>query len=148
MAPSPSVAANAPLYSGPLVRYSVLRSGPSGDAVRIEVVSQVAGSLTLYRADADGQWQRVFPANGPGLSIAANAAYQIPDDPIEIRGNQKKLRLVVEPAPRPAIAAQFAAGALKEPRAAPAPKAMAAPKAAAVPAPPGPLVIEIPLGPN
>ena len=36
--------------------------------------------------------------NGPGLPIAANTTYQIPNDPITIRGNQDKLRLVIEPA--------------------------------------------------
>jgi hypothetical protein len=89
---------NAPLYKGPLVRYAVLRSGPSGDAVRIEVVSELAGNLALYRMDAGGQWQRVFPANGPGIPIAANTSYQIPDDPIAIRGGQEKLRLAIVPA--------------------------------------------------
>jgi hypothetical protein len=130
---------DAPLYRGPLVRYSVLRSGPSGDAVRIEVVSQVAGDLALYRVDASGQWQRVFPANGPGLPIAANTAYQIPDDPIAILGGQKKLRLVIEPAARPAAIAQLATGSLAEPR------SQALPRAAAAP---GPLVVEIPIGPG
>jgi HAMP domain-containing protein len=142
MAPSPSGIVNGLLYSGPLVRYSVLRSGPSGDAVRIEVVSQVAGSLTLYRADAAGQWQRVYPADGGGLSIAPGVSYQIPGDPIAVRGNQKKLRLVIEPAARASVLAQLATGVLNEPQ------AQAAPKAAAAPAPPGPLVIEIPIGPN
>jgi hypothetical protein len=137
--PAAALALDAPLYSGPLVRYSVLRSGPSGDAVRIEVVSELAGSLALYRADAAGQWQRVFPAKGPGLSIAANASYQIPDDPIVIRGNQKTLRLVIEPAARPAIAAQLATGSLNEPRAKTLDKKTTAP---------APLVIEIPIGPN
>ncbi len=85
----------------------MLRSGPSGDAIRIEVVSEVAGRLTLYRAAAAGQWQRVFPANGAGVPIAANTAYQIPDDPITIRGNEDKLRLMIEPtaAPRLGISA-------------------------------------------
>jgi hypothetical protein len=136
---------NAPLYTGPLVRYSVLRSGPSGDAVRIEVVSQIEGSLALYREDAGGQWQRVFPVNGAALPIAANAPYQIPDDPITIRGSQKKLRLVIEPAVRRGIAAQLATGSLNEPRSQTAPKAAAA---AAAPGPPGRLVVEIPIGPN
>jgi hypothetical protein len=131
--------ANAPLYNGPLVRYSVLRSGPSGNAIRIEVVSEISGSLTLYRADATGQWQRVFPANSPGLAIAANAPYQIPDDPIAIRGNQKKLRLVIEPAARPSVIARLATGSLNEPRAQAVPKATAAP---------APLVVEITIGPN
>jgi len=92
------VAAAGALYDGPLVRYSVLRSGPSGDAVRIEVVSEVAGTLALYQIDDAGQWQRVFPVNSPGLTITANAPYQIPDDPIALRGNQDRLRLVIQPA--------------------------------------------------
>jgi hypothetical protein len=137
--------ANAPLYSGPLVRYSVLRGGPSGDGVRIEVVSQVAGSLTLYRADAAGQWQQVYPANGPGIFIVANAPYQIPDDPIAIRGNHKKLRLVIEPATRPTAVVQLGTGSPPEPRSRALPKAAAA---TAAPAPAGPLVVEIPIGPN
>jgi hypothetical protein len=131
--------AGAPLYSGPLVRTSVLRSGPSGDMIRIEVVSQLAGELALYRVDAAGEWQRVFPANGPELAITANTAYQIPDDPIAVRGNQDKLRLVIEPAAGPGIRAQLATGALAAPRA----QALDAKKAA-----PAPLVVEIPLGPN
>ena len=120
--------ANAPLYQGPLVRYSVLRSGPSGNAVRIEVVSELAGDLVLYRLDAAGQWQRVFPANGPGFSVAASTAYQIPDDPIAVRGNQDKLRLVIEPAAVSRLGDQLTAGSLAEPRA--------------------PLVVEIAIGPN
>jgi Domain of unknown function (DUF4384) len=131
--------ANAPLYQGPLVRYSVLRSGPSGDAIRIEVVSQRAGSLALYRADAVGQWQRVFPANGAAVPIAANTTYQIPDDPITIRGNQGKLRLVITPAAGPGIRAQLATGALAAPRADALQKKTEAP---------APLVVEIMLGPN
>jgi hypothetical protein len=121
------------------VRYSVLRSGPSGDAIRIEVVSQLAGELALYRMDAAGQWQRVFPANGPQLAIAANTAYQIPDDPIAVRGNQDKLRLVIEQATGPGITTQLGTGALAEPRA----NALQDQKKA-----PTPLVIEIPIGPN
>ena len=110
------------------MRYSVLRSGPSGDAVRIEVVSELAGRLALYRVDAAGQWQRVFPANGPEVPIAANTAYQIPNDPIAIRGNQDKFRLVITPASGPTPRAGLAAGALNAPRA--------------------PLVVQITIGPN
>jgi hypothetical protein len=131
--------ADAPLYTGPLVRTSVLRSGPSGDAIRIEVVSELAGSLALYRADAAGQWQRVFPSNGPGVPIAANATYQIPDDPIAVRGTQEKLRLVIEPDAGPSFGAQPAAGQLNQPRA----QAFEAKKAAR-----GPLVVEVALGPG
>jgi hypothetical protein len=102
--------ANAPLYTGPLVRYAVLRSGPSGDAVHIQVVSQLAGNLTLYRMDAGGQWQRVFPASGPGLPIAANTSYQIPSNPIAISGGQDKLRLVIEPPAGSAVVVEIAIG--------------------------------------
>ncbi len=116
-APVPAAVVGAPLYTGPLVRYSLLRSGPSGDAVRIEVVSQLAGNLALYQADAAGQWQRVFPVNAPGLPIMADIAYQVPDDPLAIGGNQNKLRLVIEPSAGPAFRSQFAAGSLDQPRA-------------------------------
>jgi hypothetical protein len=133
------IAADAPLYTGPLVRYSVLRSGPSGDAIRIEVVSELAGSLALYRIDAGGQWQRVFPANGPRLPIVANTTYQIPDDPIAISGNQDKLRLVIEPAAVLRLQGQISAGSLNQPRAQALEKKTTAP---------APLVIEIPIGPN
>ncbi len=131
--------AAAPLYTGPLVRYAVLRSGPSGDAVRIEVVSQLEGNLTLYRMDAGGPWQRVFPASGPGLSIAANISYQVPNDPLTIRGDQDKLRLVIEPAARAILRTQLTTGALAEPGADALGKTTSAP---------APLVIEIPIGPN
>jgi hypothetical protein len=131
--------ANASLYTGPLVRYAVQRSGPSGDAIRIQVVSQLEGNLTLYRMDAGGQWQRVFPASGPGLSIAANTSYQVPNDPITTRGDRDKLRLVIEPAVRAILRTQLTTGALA------APGADALEKTTSSPAP---LVIEIPIGPN
>jgi hypothetical protein len=131
--------ANASLYTGPLVRYAVLRSGPSGDAIRIQVVSELAGNLALYRMDAGGQWQRVFPASGPGFSIAANTSYQVPNDPIAIRGDQDKLRLVIEPAARATLGIQLSNGALAAPRADALEKTTSTPT---------PLVIEIPIGPN
>jgi hypothetical protein len=138
--PTPGVAANAPLYKSPLVRYSVLRSGPSGDAVRIEVVSKLAGNLALYRTAAGGKWERVFPSNdSPGLPIAANVSYQIPDDPIAIRGDQEKLRLVIEPAARSGIVARLATGAASEPRAQALERKTEGPT---------PLVIEIAIGQN
>jgi hypothetical protein len=102
--------ASAPLYTGSLVRYAVLRSGPSGAAVRIQIVSELAGNLALYRMEAGGQWQRVFPANGPGVPIAANTSYQIPNDPIAISSNQDKLRLVIEPAARAPLVIEIAIG--------------------------------------
>jgi hypothetical protein len=136
------IAANAPLYNGPLVRYSVQRSGPSGDAIRIEVVSQLAGNLALYRMGAAGQWQRVFPVNAAQIPIAANTAYQIPENPIAIGGNQDKLRLVIEPAEAATSSLandRLSTGQLAEPRA----KAMVTKSVA-----PMPLVVEIAIGPN
>ena len=127
------------LYNGPLVRYSLLRSKTAGDGVRVEVVSQVAGLLALYRSDASGQWQRVFPANAPGIPIAANRPYQIPDDPIAVRGSQDKLRLVIEPGAAATFGNSQTTGSLNQPRM----KALA--KKAEAPAP---LVVEIAIGPN
>jgi hypothetical protein len=139
-APVPALAAatTGALYQGPLVRYSVIRSGPAGDAIRLEVVSQLAGNLSLYRRDPEGQWQRLYPVNTPSVAIAANAAYQIPENPIAIPGNAEKLRLVVEPA-GPRYEAHLAAGQLGAPRAKTLQKAVIAPP---------PLVVEIPIGPN
>jgi len=127
----------APLYNGPLVRYLVLHSKAAVDAVRIEVVSQVPGHMALYRADARGQWQRVYPVNDAEVAIAANTAYQIPDAPIAVRDNREKLRLVIEPAAGPSLEAQLTTGSLN------APRAKALDKKAAGPAP---LVVEIPIG--
>ncbi len=126
-------------YTAPLVRYSVIRDRPASDAVRIEVVSQIPGSMALYRATPEGQWQRVYPLNDAGVAIAANTAYQIPDKPITVRDNQEKLRLVIEPAVRPSIRGQLTTGSLN------APRAKALDEKAAGPAP---LIIEIPIGPN
>ena len=131
--------ANATLYTGPLVRYSLLRSKTASDALRVEVVSQVAGTLSLYRADAAGQWQRVFPANAPRMPIAANRPYQIPDDPIALRGSQDKLRLVIEPGAAATFGNRLTTGSLNQPRM----KALT--KKAEAPAP---LVVEIAIGPN
>lgn len=135
------IASNSPLYSGPLVRYLLLRSGPSGGAIRIEVVSQLAGYLALYRVDEAGQWQRVFPVNAPEIAIAANTAYQIPESPIALGGAQDKLRLVIDPA-EPAASSlagdRITTGQLV------APRAQALRKSAA----PTPLVVEIAIGPN
>ena len=135
------IASNSPLYNGPLVRYSLLRSGPSNAAFRIEVVSRLAGYLALYRVDDAGQWQRVFPVNAPEIAIAANTAYQIPESPIALGGTRDKLRLVIDPA-EPAASSlasdRITTGQLV------APRAQALRKSAA----PTPLVVEIAIGPN
>ncbi len=131
--------APAPLYNGPLVRYLVLRDKDAEGAVRIEVVSQIPGSMALYRANAEGQWQRVYPLNEAGVAIAANTAYRIPDAPISVRDNREKLRLVIEPAVGPLIGGQLTTGSLN------APRAKALDEKATGPAP---LIIEIPIGPH
>ena len=104
------VATNASLYQGPLVRYSLLRSGLAGDAVRVEVSTGVAGYLALYRINADGSTQRVYPANGPTVLVQANRAIQIPESPLKIADAGVKLRLVVVPANPPAAIGQLATG--------------------------------------
>jgi hypothetical protein len=58
---SSGFAADAPTYQGPLVRTSVIRSGPAGDAVRVEVSTGVTGYLALYEVDAAGNAKRVYP---------------------------------------------------------------------------------------
>ena len=128
--PAPPIPAPQRKHAARLAARSAELAAPpaAGNAVRIEVVSELAGDLVLYRLDAAGQWQRVFPANGPGFSVAASTAYQIPDDPIAVRGNQDKLRLVIEPAAVSRLGDQLTAGSLAEPRA--------------------PLVVEIAIGPN
>jgi hypothetical protein len=134
--PKAVLASDAVLYQGPLVRYSVIRSGPAGDAIRIEVVSQLPGNLALYRRDAQGQWQRVYPANAPDTPVAANTPYQVPAEPLRVR-DPEKLRLIIQPA-GPRYEAQLA-GSLNQPRARALQKAVIEPP---------PLVVEIPIGPN
>ena len=58
--------ANAPLYQGPLVRYSLVRSGPSGEAVRVDVTPAIAGYLALYQVDAAGNCAARLSGQGSG----------------------------------------------------------------------------------
>ena len=124
-----AIVANAPLYRGPLVRYSVLHSGPDGNMIRLEIVSRIAGHLALYRKDAAGQWQRTYPASAPDFPIEANTAYQIPDNPLAVPENQERLRLVIRPV---AVASEPSRDKALDKTAAPL----------------APLVVEIPIGPN
>ena len=68
--------ANAPLYTGPLVRYSVLRSGPSGDAVRIEVVSQLAGQFGAVSSRRRGPMAARVSGQRSGASYSSE--HQLP----------------------------------------------------------------------
>jgi hypothetical protein len=106
--------ANAPLYSGPLVRYSLFRTSPAADraidTARIDVFTGVAGYLALYQLDPSGGSKRLFPASTPAVFVAANSTSQIPSVPIPTSATQEKLRLVIVPAaePKPAAVGGFA----------------------------------------
>jgi hypothetical protein len=92
------LAANAPLYQGPLVRYALLRGGPDGGDVRVEVTPGIAGYLALYTVDASGESKRVYPEYDAAARVAPDIMLQIPGDPIKIAGTRERLRLVFLPA--------------------------------------------------
>jgi hypothetical protein len=129
--------ADGPLYQGPLVRYSVVRSGPAGDEVRIEVTTGIAGSLALYQVDAAGNSKRIYPGtNQPetdqAVLVLPGRTIQIPSSPIKMLDAGQRLRLVVLPAPAPmTIGSLGAVGGA----------------AVRVEPPPSPLVVDIPLAP-
>jgi hypothetical protein len=132
---SAGFAADAPLYQGPLVHYSLLRSGAAGQAVRVEVATGIPGYLALYQIDAAGNSTRVYPASEPAVRVLPNATIQIPADPITVSSGQK-LRLVVIPAGASQGVAAVrlggaVAGALQQETAEPAP-----------------LIVDIPLASN
>jgi hypothetical protein len=141
---SAGLAQNGPFYQGPMVRYSLVRSGDAGNLVRVEVSTQTAGYLALYRLDSAGDWTRVYPESEPAKMVLPDAPMQIPTTAIRIVDAGSRLRLVLLPAAptkepsvgllggaangvvRPAIAQQLRAPS-------PLPK---------------PMVVDIPLGPN
>lgn len=133
--------ADAKLYQGPLVQYSLIRSGPAGDEVRVEVSTRIASYLALYRVDAGGNSSRVYPENDPAVRVAPGVSMQIPPSPLKIADAGGKLRLVIVPAAASAVAEQNAraiGGAIN-----------GASQQALVDqfkAPPAPLVIDIPIG--
>jgi|HubBroStandDraft_6_1064221.scaffolds.fasta_scaffold57334_1 hypothetical protein len=131
---SAGFAVDASLYQGPLVRYSLVRSGQDGNAVRVEVSTSIAGYLALYRVDAAGSLQRVYPTNDVAMQVLPNLTMQIPMEPVKVAIGEK-LRLVVVPAATPASIGALG-GALD-----------GAANDAKVRAPSVPLVVEIPLGP-
>lgn len=127
---SAGVAANAPLYQGPLVQYSVARGRYDGNAVRVNVTLAIAGYLALYRVDTAGNFTRVYPANGEATHALPNIAMQIPIDPVKVDAGEK-LRLVLIPAGPGGVVGQLAGGV-----------------GGALPSPASPLVVDIPIGPN
>ena len=139
---------NAPLYQGPLVRYSLVRSGPAGDAVRVEVSTGIAGYLALYQVDTDGTSERVYPANEPTVLVQADRTIQIPDSPLRIADAGAKLRLVVVPASPPGAIGQLAAGQGGVIGGAVNGAATLGTGNAPLQAQPAPMVIDIPLAPN
>jgi Domain of unknown function (DUF4384) len=81
--------------------YHPLSSGTGlnpGDAVRLSVTPITSGYLTLSRQNVAGQWTRMFPNEGPGLSVSANASYTIPASPIDVTNADQTLRLTLVPA--------------------------------------------------
>jgi hypothetical protein len=134
--------ANAPLYQGPLVRYSLIRGGTAGDEVRVEVSVGVAGYLALYELDAAGNSTRLYPANDAAMLVPADSTMQIPGDPIKVGDAGEKLRLVLIRAVPAGVAGQLGSvgGAVNG--------TALGTGAAPFPPQPTPLVVDIPLGPN
>lgn len=97
---SGGLAPNAPLYQGPLVRYALVRSGPNGDAVRVEVTTGIAGYVALYEMGAAGNSKRVYPPGEEAARVLPNAPIQIPAEPLPT-AEGSRLRLVLVPAPAP-----------------------------------------------
>jgi hypothetical protein len=96
---SAGLAANARLYLGPLVKYSLVRGASAGDGVRVEVTTGVAGYLALYEVDASGNSKRIYPGSESAASEVAtpvlpNQAIQIPNQPVVVDSGAR-LRLVV-----------------------------------------------------
>jgi hypothetical protein len=131
-------AADAPLYQGPLVRYSIVRGGPDADALRVEVSTRIAGYLALYQVDAAGKSKRIYPSGDPAMLVFPDRTIQIPSSPIRIDAGER-LRLVVVPAAPSAGIGQLG-GAVNG--------AVLGTGNAPNPAQPAPLVVDIPLAPN
>jgi hypothetical protein len=127
---SAGFAANASLYQGPLVRYSLIRSGSDVNTVRVEVSTGIAGYLALYRVDAAGNLPRVFPTNDVAVQVLPNVTMQIPMEPVRVEAGER-LRLVVVPGTAPGVIGALG-GAAND----------ATPQAPSVP-----LVVDIPLSP-
>jgi hypothetical protein len=98
---STGLASNAPLYQGPLLRYKLIRGGPAGDAIQVEVTPATTGYLALYQADPGGKFKRVYPPGEEAARVLLNVPMQIPMNPLPISG-MSRLRLVFVPAPMPA----------------------------------------------
>jgi hypothetical protein len=138
---SAGLAANARLYLGPLVKYSLVRGASAGDGVRVEVTTGVAGYLALYEVDASGNSKRVYPAGEVATPVLPNQAIQIPDQPLVVDSGAR-LRLVMVPAGTTAVTGSVG-GVTGAALNGAAPTALMAPLQVA----PTPLVVDIPVGP-
>jgi hypothetical protein len=139
-----------PKYSGPLVRYSLLKRDANGvdstlpssdqlkpgDAIRLTVTPGAQGYLALYQLDKSGESRRVFPATDVAIPVLANISYTIPPAPILVRDTDAGLRIVLAPA-------LLSGGA---PSKVAAPQAARALKAQSVAIAPAPLVVDISFG--
>jgi Domain of unknown function (DUF4384) len=140
---SAGFAGNVPQYQGPLVRYSIVRSGPAGDGVRVAVTTSIPGYLALYEVDAAGNSKRVYPSSDVAAPVQPTVTIRIPTDPIKMAGARDRLRLVV--VPQAVVVSQsfgavgtvggFVNGVVDQ-------------AASTLPAAPTPLVVDIPLAPN
>jgi len=124
---------DAPLYQGPLLRYSLLRGGRDDRGVRVEVTAALAGYVALYDVDPAGNSKRVYPAEEEAARVLPNIPLQIPEQPIRVASGSR-LRLVLAPAPLPPVngllaGAQAALGKVNPPQ------------------PQTPLVVDIPVAP-
>lgn len=132
---SADAAAGSPLYNGPLVQYSLISESQDVNTVRLRVTPTIAGYLALYRVNAAGSATRIYPDSDGAARVLPNIAIQIPSRPIDISGTGEKLRLVMLPVPQSfvnGVAGGTVGGLIN-------------PAAQALPAPPTPLVIDIPL---
>lgn len=128
---SAGLVATAPLYQGPLVRYSLTRSGPNDGAVQVEVTTEIAGYVALYEMDAAGNSKRIYPTGEEAARVPRDATIRIPADPIAV-AEGSRLRLVLVPARLQAVNG-FLAGADTG--------------VVGGAAPPTPLVVDIPVAP-
>jgi hypothetical protein len=136
---SAGFASNAPLYQGPLVRYSVVRGGPDGGDIRVELTTGIAGYLALYQVDAAGNSKRAYPVSEPAEYVAPGVTIQIPSSPIRFADAGGRLRLVVLPATPSAAIGQLG-GAVNG--------TVLGTGAAPLQVAPTPLIIDIPLAAN
>jgi Domain of unknown function (DUF4384) len=139
--------ATAPLYQGPLVRYSIVRSGPAGDAVRIDISTGIAGYLALYRVDASGKSTRIYPERDVAVRVLPGLPIQIPNAPIKIAPAGGGLRLLVVPVAQAATLGQLGAGQFVVSAGA-VNGVVLGTGDAPIQAPLAPLVVDIPLAPN